>query len=118
MANFRFHRILFPAISAAALLCASAPALAQDVGGIDVQGHAPTTLRIAIRGLDAHAVGDAVRVAAGTVCRNAIGNHEVGIGDLMECRDASADKAMRHYRTLVRSRTFAQNDGLIVLSAR
>ena len=118
MSTIRSHRILLPALSAVALLATAAPALAQEVGGLDVHGRAPTELRIALRGLDTPAVAKAVHVAAGTVCHNAITNHDVGIAEFFECRDASAGKAMRRYATIVRSRTVAAVDGAIVLSAR
>ena len=119
MPNIRFHRSVIPAAAAAVLLVASASAaLAQNVGAVSVTGRAPTTLRLSIHGLDAHAIAEAVHTAAGVVCRNAIDNREVSIGDFTECRDASADKAMRHYATLVRRRAFAAHDGAMVLSAR
>ena len=118
MSTIRPYRIMLPALSAVALFATTAPALAQEVGGLDVQGRAPTELRIALRGLDTPAVAKAVHVAAGTVCRNAITNRDVGIGEFLECRDASAGKAMARYATIVRSRTVAAIVGAIVLSAR
>lgn len=112
-------RLAVPALAAgAALALSSGAANAQDVSGLDVQGRAPTTLRINISGKDAPAVAKAVHVAARTVCGNARDNRELGLGDVVACQDASFDKAMRRYAAMTRSHNVAAIEGAIVLSAR
>jgi len=111
-------RLVVPTLAAVAAFALTGAASAQEVAGLDVQGHAPTTLRINISGKDAPAVAKAVHVAARTVCDNAIDNREVSLGDRSECQDASFDKAMRRYATMMKSHTVAVIDRAIVLSAR
>lgn len=112
-------RLAVPALTAvAALALSGAAANAQDVAGLSVQGHAPTTLRINISGKDAPAVAKAVHVAARTVCDNAIDNREVNLGERVACQDASFGKAMRRYAALTKPHTVAAIDRAIVLSAR
>ena len=112
-------RLAVPTLAAVAALALSGPAAhAQDVASLDVQGHAPTTLRINIAGKDAPAVAKAVHVAARTVCGNARDNRELDLGDVVACQDASFVKAMRRYGAMTRSHTVAAVEGAIVLSAR
>ena len=112
-------RLAVPTLAAvAALALSGAAAHAQDVASLDVQGHAPTTLRINIGGKDAPAVAKAVHVAAHTVCRNARANRELDLGDLSACQDDSFVKAMRRYAVMTRSHSVAATEGAIVLSAR
>lgn len=112
-------RLAVPALTAvAALALSGAVANAQNVAGLDVQGHAPTTLRINIGGMDSLAVAKAVHVAARTVCNNAIDNRELDLGDFIACQDTSFGKAMRHYAAMRTSHNVASIEGAIVLSAR
>lgn len=112
-------RLAVPTLAAvSALALIGAEARAQDVAGLDVQGHAPTTLRINISGKDTPAVTKAVHVAARTVCGNARANRELDLGDVVACQDASFVKAMRRYAAMTRFHTVAAIEGAIVLSAR
>jgi hypothetical protein len=119
MPNLRSLRLTVPSLAAVAALAMSAPAAnAQDVGGIDVQGRAPTTLRIDVRRMDPIAVSQVVRAAARTVCGNAIGNREVDLGDFIPCRDASVGKAMKSYAAMTSSRHEAPFERALYLAAR
>jgi hypothetical protein len=112
-------RLAVPALSAvAALALSGAAANAQEVAGLDVQGHAPTTLRINISGKDSLAVAKAVHVAAHTVCNNAIANRELDLGDFIACQDPSFGEAMKPYAAMRTSHNVASIAGAIVLSAR
>jgi hypothetical protein len=112
-------RLTVPSLAAVAALAMAAPAAnAQDVGAINVQGRAPTTVRLDIRGMDTIAVSKAVHVAARTVCANAIDNREVDLGDFIPCRDASAGKAMQHYAAMTTFHNVAAIERGIVLAAR
>ena len=119
MLILRSLRLTVPALAAVAALAMSASAVnAQDVGGIEVQGRAPTTLRIDVRHMDPIVVSQVVRVAAQTVCGNAIDNREVDLGDFITCRDASAGKAMKSYAAMTSSHHETAFERAIVLSAR
>jgi hypothetical protein len=112
-------RLAVPSLAAVAALAMSVPAAnAQEVGGVDVQARAPTTLRLDIRGMDSTAVSKAVHVAARTVCGNAIDNREVNLGDFITCRDDSVGAAMKTYAAMTTSHKVAPFDRAIVLSAR
>jgi hypothetical protein len=105
---------------AAALVGASLPlpAAAQpDVSPVDVTSRAPTAVRVSIVGKQKAAVRTEVRAAARFVCRNAIGNHELAIGDFRWCSDGASYKAMRRYAAITQGRGFADS-GVILLSAR
>jgi hypothetical protein len=115
----RSLRLTVPSLAAVAALAMSVPAaMAQDVGSIDVQGRAPTTLRIDVRGMDRSAVSQVARDAARTVCGNAIDNREVDLGDFITCRDTSAGKAMKSYAAMMSTRKAPAIERAIVLSAR
>jgi hypothetical protein len=119
MLTLRSSTITLPALAAVAALALCVPAAnAQEVGPVDVQGHAPTELRINISGMDTGAVFKAVRFAANTVCGNAVSNRELGVGEITWCRDESSGKAMRRYTAMSRTYPVAALDRVIVLSAR
>ncbi len=119
MLILRSLRLAVPSLAAVAALAMSAPvANAQDVGTVNVQARAPTTVRLDIRGMDRIAVSEAVHIAASDVCGNAIDNREVDLGDLIPCRDATVGKAMKHYAAMTSSGNVAAIDRAIVLSAR
>jgi len=114
----KFLRLAVPVLAAAALALPGAAANAQEVTGLSVQGHAPTTLRINVTGKDAPAVAKAVHAAARTVCDNAISNRELDLWDFLECQDTSFGKAMKRYAVMKSARHVAAIERTIVLSAR
>lgn len=85
------------AVAAALLLAAGGSAQAQSVAEVDVSGRAPTQIAISLAGKSVEAVRAEVRVAARAVCRNAIANHELDLGDLLGCRQNSVARAFRRY---------------------
>jgi hypothetical protein len=96
------HKILCGLIAAAAV--ASIPALssAQEVPSVQVEGRAPTELRIALGGKSTEQVKREVSVAAGTVCRNAATNHELPSYDVKWCRGATRARALNRYAAIMR----------------
>lgn len=112
-------RVILPSLLGLAALGLSVTAAgAQEISGLSVTARAPTELRINISGKQPAAVFKAVHVAARTVCRNALTNSELDVGDFGWCRDRSASKAMKRYAALTRPETVAAADRVIVLSAR
>lgn len=111
---------LLPAAAAAALLFAGGgAAYAQSVSEVDVNARAPTQIAISLAGKTVDAVRVEVRQAARTVCRNAVGNGELEMGDLRWCKQKSAAKAFRRYDDiLANARQTASLPGTIVLSSR
>jgi hypothetical protein len=91
-----------PATIGAVLLAGSgSPALAQNISELAVSGRAPTQIAISLAGKSATTVRDEVRVAARTVCRNAVHNRELGFDDAQWCRHTSGAKALRRYEAIV-----------------
>jgi hypothetical protein len=107
------------AFAAALLLAAGGSAQAQSVSEVDVSGRAPTQIAISLAGKSVESVRAEVRVAARTVCRNAIDNRELEMGDLLWCKQKSAARAFRRYDE-IRAGAFqsASLTGAIVLSSR
>jgi hypothetical protein len=110
-------KLYIPIAAAFAAASLALPAVAQpEVAPLNVT-KAPTTLTISIAGKDKAAVRDEVKVAARTVCRNAVTNYELAFTDVNWCRDKTQHKAMRRYAALVMQRGFA-GSGAITLAAR
>ena len=109
---------LSAAIGAALL---AGPALAShDLTEVDVPGHhrAPTQVTISLAGKSVDAVRVEVRDAARTVCRNAVSNGDLDLGDLWWCRAKSASKAMVRYEALRADARQTAGAATIVLSSR
>lgn len=106
------------AIIGLAMTATALPAAAQSqsIAPLDVV-KAPTTLRVSVAGKDIATVRRDVRMAANTVCRNAVANYEVDFFDLGYCSETARWKAMNHYVAMVRQYGVA-NSGEIVLAAR
>lgn len=106
------------AVAGLAMTAVTLPAAAQpqSVSPLDVV-KAPTTLRVSVAGKDTATVRHEVRVAAYTVCRNAVSNYELDVFELGNCSDAARWKAMKHYSEMVRQYGLASS-GEIVLAAR
>jgi hypothetical protein len=110
-------KLLFPLAAALAAASLALPAMAQpEVTPLDVT-KAPTTITVSIAGKDKAAVRKDVKVAAGTVCRNAVTNREVAFYDLTWCSQRASNKAMVQYAAIVRHTTFADS-GVITLAVR
>jgi hypothetical protein len=86
----------------AAITALALPAAAQTVAPVKVQGRTSTEVRIALLGKPAAAVKREVRVAAGFVCRNAVGNRELAFDDVDWCRQATEARALSRYATIVK----------------
>lgn len=114
----RAQTFAIAAIAGLAMTTVSLPAAAQpqSVSPLDVV-KAPTTLRVSVAGKDVAAVRRDVRVAAYTVCRNAVTNYELDFFELGNCSDAARWTAMKHYSEMVRQYGLASS-GEIVLAAR
>jgi len=110
---------IIAALTALAVSAAALPAFAQgnQVTPLDVTAKAPTSIAVQIRGRDQAAVRHDIRVAADTVCSNAVDNRDISFVDRGWCADRAADKANHQYAAYVRTFAFAAS-GYIVLSAR
>lgn len=86
----------------AAVTALALPAAAQTVSTVQVEGRAPTQVRIALVGKPAVVVKHEVRVAAGTVCRNAAANRELVFYDVDWCRHATEARALSRYAAIVK----------------
>lgn len=103
----------------AVLFLAGAPAAAQDLSEVAVTGHAPTQITISLTGKSVAAVRGEVRIAAKTVCRNAVTNRELAFHDQLWCSQKSASKALRRYDAILSNiRQTAASPTTIVLSLR
>lgn len=76
-----------------------APAQAQELADVSVNGLHPTSLVVRVAGLDAGAVRNAVRATSYTVCRNAALNRELDQFDVLWCADKTHARTMRTYRS-------------------
>lgn len=104
--------------AACALLGLPAAAEPQTLSEVSVSGRVPTELRIDIASKAATAVRQEVRVAAGTVCRNAVTNDELEFYDVRWCSDKASARALRQYSRIVSGRTsLALAPSAIVLAA-
>jgi len=101
----------------AALALAGAPAQAQEVSALKVTAGAPTTVRVDVTGLQLRQVRRTVTLAAHTVCRNAVLNHELDYFDGDWCAGRTADRAMGTYREAHAHGQVATAD-LILVAAR
>lgn len=107
------------AVASLALASIALPAAAQsrDLSPLNVTSKAPTSVRVSVAGKDFATVRHDVRVAAHTVCRNAVFNDDLSAFDLNWCSEATAWKAMSRYSAMVRQYGLA-SVGDIVLAAR
>ncbi|WP_296599726.1 hypothetical protein [Phenylobacterium sp.] len=92
----------FSALAAVAALTLPLAAAAQSVAPVQVDGRTPTVVRIALAGKPAAAVKHEVRVAAGTVCRNAATNRELAFYDVDWCRRATEVRALSRYAAILK----------------
>lgn len=106
----------FAGIAAVTALALPAVALAQTVSPVQVEGRAPTEVRIALAGKPAVAVRLEVRGAAGTVCRNAASNRELAFYDVDWCRGATEARALSRYAAIAKHNAaqLALGSGLIL----
>ena len=93
---------MLSALAAVTALALPAAALAQTVAPIQVQGRAPTEVRIVLTGKPAVAVKHEVRVASGTVCRNAAANRDLAFYDVAWCSRATEARALSRYAAIVK----------------
>lgn len=92
----------FSALAAIGALALPLAAEAQAVQPVQVEGRAPTEVRIALSGKPASAVRHEVRAAAGTVCRNATTNRELAFYDVDWCRHATEARALSRYAAILK----------------
>ncbi|MBI1197947.1 MAG: hypothetical protein GC203_08790 [Phenylobacterium sp.] len=90
------------ALAAVSALALPAAAAAQDVTPLQIEGHAPTSIRISLAGKTPDGVKQEVRVASGTVCRNAAANRELAFYDVDWCRQVTQTRAMSRYARIVK----------------
>jgi hypothetical protein len=102
---------------AAACTASAALAQPQQVTSVDVPARAPTSISLVVSGKDVATVRREIRIAAFTVCDNAITNNELSFVDRTWCSDGAIFKANRKYQALSRDHLLASSDR-IVLSAR
>jgi hypothetical protein len=104
--------LLRPGLAAVATLLAGAvgayaapaPALADGVAPVTVEGQAPTSIAVSIVGKTRHEVLRDIRSTAHVVCRNAYLNGELGPGEAYGwCPDGTTIAAYTHYLAIVRS---------------
>jgi hypothetical protein len=109
----------FAALAAVAASCIALPALAQGspVTPLDVTARAPTSMAVRIVNRDPSAVRRDIRIAADTVCSNAVTNRELQFPDQQWCSDSATSQANRRYTAILRTRAYAQSE-VILLSAR
>ena len=109
----------FSALAAVAALALPAAATAQDVTPLQVDGRAPTEVRIALAGKPAVAVKREIRTASGTVCRNAVTNRELALYEVDWCSGATEARALSRYAKIVKHNATALAAGSqIVLAVR
>ncbi|WP_041373111.1 hypothetical protein [Phenylobacterium zucineum] len=108
--------------AAAAAVVIALPAVASPdiptVGEVAVGPSAPTEVRLSIAGKDRAAVRQEVRSAARYVCRNAVLNRELDVGDNRWCSHRSAVKAMVRYDAMREGAAAYADAQVLVLSAR
>lgn len=90
------------ALAAVAALTLPLAAAAQSVAPVQIEGRAPTSVRIALAGKPVIAVKHEVRAAADTVCRNAATNRELAFYDVDWCRHATEARALSRYAAIVK----------------
>ena len=116
MANLR--TIVCPAaLAAAALLALPAAAEGPDLATVEVTAR-PTTVTISLVDKAATQVYGEINQASRTVCRNAVGNSELDLGDYTWCQRDSQHKARQTYAKLVKTGALAAGPAFITLSAR
>lgn len=109
----------FSALAAVAALALPAAATAQDVTPLQVDGRAPTEVRIALAGKPAVAVKQEIRTASGVVCRNAITNRELALYEADWCSHATEVRALARYASIVKHNATALAAGSqIILAVR
>lgn len=109
----------FSALAAVTVLALPAVTAAQDVTPLQVEGRAPTSIRISLAGKSADVVKQQVRVAAATVCRNAVTNRELAFYDAVWCRQATQARAFSDYARIVKHNATALAAGAeITLAVR
>lgn len=107
------------ALAAVTALALPVAAAAQDVSPLQVQGRAPTEVRIALAGKPAVLVKREVRIASGTVCRNAASNRELVFYEVDTCSRATEARAMGRYAKIVKHNSIALAAGdQLVLAVR
>jgi hypothetical protein len=86
-------------------IAAPAPALADGVRPVTVEGRAPTSVAVSIVGKTRHQVLQDIRGAAYVVCRNAYLNGDLGAYDYAygRCPDRATDAAYDRYVAILRS---------------
>lgn len=109
----------FTTLAAVAALALPALAAAQTVTPLKVEGRAPTEVRIALVGKAPAVVKHEVRVAAETVCHNAVANRELASYDADWCSRATEARALSRYAKIVRhNATVLAAGSEIVLAVR
>jgi len=107
------------AVAAVAASCVALPALAQDaqVTPLDITAKAPTEIVVHFRDRSPSAVRHDIRLAANSVCTNAVTNRELRFTDHAWCSDTATFKANKRYDAVTRTAAYAVS-GTILLSAR
>lgn len=105
---------LLTLLAALAASSIALPVVAQpgQVTPLAVTGKAPTSIAVYIRGKDAPTVRHDIRVAANTVCANAVNNRDISFVDQGWCADTAAGKAFHQFRAIERTQAFASVDAI------
>ena len=101
-------KMLCALAAGAALAAVPVLASADDLTAVRIEGHAPTTVKIALAGKAALEVRQEVRVVSRTVCKNAVTNRELPFYDVDWCSDATQRRALSRYAAIVRHNKGAQ----------
>jgi hypothetical protein len=100
---------MLSALAAVSALALPAAAAAQSPKSVEVIGRAPTEVRIPLVGKAVSQVRQEIRVAASTVCRNAVANRELPLYDRNWCFRATRYTALKDYAMILqRHQAFAE----------
>lgn len=97
------------ALAAVSALALPAAAAAQSPKSVEVIGRAPTEVRIMVVGKAFSQVRHEIRVAASTVCRNAVANSELPLYDRNWCVRETRHTALKDFAMILRhNQAFAE----------
>jgi hypothetical protein len=106
------------ALAAATALALPAAAAAQSPKSVEVIGRAPTEVRVPLVGKAVSQVRQEIRVAASTVCRNAVANRELPLYDRNWCFRATRYSALKDYAMILRHNQALAESGEIRIALR
>ena len=104
-------------IAAVGAFVAATPSFAQSprVGTLEVQGGAPESVSVDLKGKDAPAVRQEIYGAARLVCHNAVLNGHISAVEEHDCKVGASDRGLAEFAVINRLRAAPRP---IVLSAR